>query len=240
MNCLLTTLKEDVIGNLPFIDSVRIEIDATQAALVSDANRVINLNSWEANKLSLKNIGGTFLDSNGQSIGTEITITSFGGDNYIRYSANTKIILIVGKHYLRDLAVFTSGTNAEIATVNFDDLQGCDRLRQLSVGSRNQTGNIAKIVSTELGLLNINNAPVTGDIATLGNKPLTYFVSSGRSTVYGDFADWIPYKTTAVNVTYICDASTVGNIKINGVTLVSSGTYTLVFDGQGGLTYVRN
>lgn len=236
-NCLVTKLKGTVDNNnLPIFDAVRIHINSTAASSAPQNERRFSCTAYNLTTLTLENIGGSFVNSEGQIIGDGKTLTVGTTLTSVYYSANTTMILVKGKQNIYTLSV----PEGNCAYIDFEDIRYAVKLSSFAVCGEGQTGDLSDLSLLKLGSLTINGSPITGNISSLAKMTTLKYVNflSNSIIIEGDFASWAPYYTSAktVNVT----TGSVSKLKCNGENMVNTlhkTTFTVTFDGQGGVTY---
>ena len=238
-NCLVTKLKGTVDNNnLPIFDAVRIHINSTAASSAAQSDRGFSCNAYPMTTLTLENIGGSFVNSEGQIIGDgkTLTINNTPTPTNFYYSANTTMILVKGKQNIYTLSV----PDGNCTYIDFEDIGYASKLQSFAVCGAGQTGDLSDLSLLKLTSLTINGSPITGNISSLAKMTTLNYVNflSNSIIIEGDFASWAPYYTSAktVNVT----TGSVSKLKCNGENMVNTlhkTTFTVTFDGQGGVTY---
>lgn len=235
-NCLVTKLKGTVDNNnLPIFDAVRIHINSTAASSAPQNQRKFSCTAYNLTTFTLENIGGSFVDSEGQIIGDGKTLTIGTTLTDVYYSANTTMILVKGKQNIYTLSV----ASGNCAYIDFEDIRYALNLQSFAVCGAGQTGELSDLSSLKLSSLTINGSPITGNISSLAKMTTLRYVNflSNSIIIEGDFASWAPYRSAStVNVT----TGSISKLKCNGENMVNTlhkTTFTITFDGQGGVTY---
>jgi hypothetical protein len=235
-SCLVTKLKGVVNNNnLPIYDTIRVAL-RSNLDQVSLENRYVYV-TWHGDiegEKKLRNIGGNFLDAQGNVIGTEITLSQMSG-NKAYLSTDSKEIIIFGQKALRSI----EDSVYNILALDISVLKYCTALYYLVLTGRNKTGDVKDLPASSRWVgLTITYCSLTGDVGTLPKiLPASIIFSNNATNLTGDFAD-LAVDHPAGTLTVRTEGVGLQNVKVNGNLLSSYGSspYTLTFDGAGHVT----
>ena len=234
-NCLFKKLNGIADNDsLPIYNAIIIPL-RSNLDQVSDSNRYINV-TWHTDLATgnekLRNIGGNFLDAQGNVIGTELTIQQISGKVY--FSANTKEIIIFGENALRSI----EDPNYGFLNLDLSQLKYCSAIYNLNISGRNKTGDLSELPESSRWVqLILSSVSITGDVASLPTTLPSFILYNNSTNLEGDFAS-LAEKRGAGTMTVRTEGIGLQNVKVNGNLLSSYGSspYTLTFDGEGHVT----
>lgn len=247
--CLKTQLKSVIQNdNLPIFGVITLAVDSELAASAALSSRRLKLRFVTGSKVELKNIGGNFLDSNGNSLGTILQFTETGGTKDYYFSADTEYILIP-KYTMEWIDNSTSAVGTE-AIIYFKDISEyvyATSLAGFVIYGENLSTPLSEIskFNGQLSVLSLMYTTCSGDISLLSGciNKLTDITLSGTPAfnLTGDIASLAPYVTEQKTIRLMISRSNKVKLTCNGVRLGLDGSggycyYDLAFDGAGHVT----
>lgn len=235
MNCLVTKIKASVNNNnLPIRDTVRVFVDTSVSASVPQDERCIRVQPDTSAGLKIKAINGFICDSDGSNQVSEKTIT--GNEQNVYFTSGVTELLVVDKSEIRVFRSYASSAGFNMCTVPLTDLTGLVNASSVALGGTQNSGKVSDFVSglnPNITTLWLNDTSIEGDIAEFaGLTKLDSFIIPSPN-IKGDLES-LAVNHIAGNMTFQCGYQCV---KYQGEYLGTS-FYTVVFDGQGGITSV--
>ena len=237
-NCTLNVLPGVIDNdNLKFFDSLEVDVLQPGASETTIVNRGIAVYAYEANKLQLQCIGGTFNDSSGTSLGDTILIDDANEKHNIFFSQYATKVQIKNRKYLRRFFSYVSGC---YTIIDVKDLQYCTNLVELALSGNPQSGSWADIAKcSSLARIYLNETMVEGNISALAqntNIILLSLFSSNKIT--GDFSSWAQYRTAGTVKVQLYPSLQRNLLYCNGIdlTTLNARDIILTFDGLGGVS----
>lgn len=247
--CLKTQLKSVIQNdNLPIFGVITLAVDSELAASAALSSRKLKLHFVTGSKVDLKNIGGNFLDSSGNSLGSILQFTETSGIKEYYFSADTEYILIP-KYTIEQIDNSTSAIGTK-AIIYLRDISECvygTSLIAFTIYGENSVTHLGEIskFNGPLSLLSLMYTTCSGDISLLSGciNKLNNITLSGTPAfnITGDIASLAPYVTEQKTIRLMISRSTQVKLTCNGVRLGLDGSggycyYDLAFDGAGHVT----
>lgn len=239
-NCIVSKMKSAVNVNNPlYLGYITLHVDQSAISQAPLSQRIIKLNYSSTEYVTLKNIGGNFLDSSGNVIGTTIDRHEGGRKTYY-FDTNTQQILVPKYNLLGLIANDASG----LLYITASDLEYAQSINDLQLGGQTNVltfSDIAAIKTDNNFGINLNQVNLSGDISVMAKQiKLTsmIFGTPDNSKITGDFATWAPYRPASI-FTYKTTMPSSSQLKCNGELVYTEGvvTYLITFDGNGGVTW---
>jgi hypothetical protein len=247
--CLKTQLKSVIQNdNLTIFGGITLAVDNELAASAALSSRRFKMQFVQNSEVELKNVGGNFLDSNGNSLGTIIKFTATGGMNDYYFSADTKYI-IIPKYTIELIDNVNSaiGTKAIIYPKDISEYVYATSLANFTIAGEEAVTTLSEIGKFKgpLSVLFLSNTTCSGDISLLSGviNKLNNITLGGipAFNITGDIASLAPYVTEQKTIRLSITRSNRVKLTCNGVRLGLDGSggycnYDLAFDGAGHVT----
>lgn len=247
--CLKTQLKSVIQNdNLPIFGVITLAVDSELAASAALSSRKLKLKFVTGSNVELKNVGGNFLDSSGNSLGTILQFTETSGVKDYYFSANTEYILIP-KYTIEQIDNSTSaiGTKAIIYLRDISEFVYATSLIAFTIYGETSVTTLSEIskFNGSLSVISLMYTTCSGDISLLSGciNKLNNITLSGTPAfnLIGDIASLAPYVTEQKTIRLMISRSSQVKLTCNGVRLGLDGSggycyYDLAFDGAGHVT----
>lgn len=247
--CLKTQLKSVIQNdNLPIFGVITLAVDTELAASAALSSRKLRLRFVTGSEVELKNVGGNFLDSSGNSLGNILQFTETPGNKEYYFSVDTEYILIP-KYTIEGIDNSTSvaGTKAIIYLKDISEYVYATSLVGFTLYGENSVTPLSEIskFNGPLSDLSLMFTTCSGDISLLSGciNKLNNITITGTPAynITGDIASLAPYVTEQKTIRLMISRSNQVKLTCNGVRLGLDGSggycsYDLAFDGAGHVT----
>lgn len=251
--CSKTQLKETVNNvNLLPIGYMPVYVNQEAVGSAELATRQIRLNYSSSTPVVLKTVGGDFLDSNGDVIGTDYydsnhnkvgqTLNRAESGRKAYYFSNTTKMILVPKY---DLIGFVKVSDNGLLYCYSEDFIYCKNINDIQVLGEQNVFTLTDVgrLMTQVNLaLKFDTITLRGDLSDMKTKTNVTSINLGGIScgqITGDFASWAPYREAGTFKLLVNQASLL-QLKCNGVniyqSLGSASSYDIIFNGQGGVS----